>query len=77
MLKIIRYTSKLLLATALRDSTSEFGARLKEFEASVGTSRCGYTPVSSVAELIACSKYVECGGKSGCTDLTTKVDARG
>ena len=76
MLKIIRYTSKLLLATALRDSTSEFGARLKEFEASVGTSRCGSAPVSG-AELVACSKYVWRGGKSGCMDSTTKVDARG
>jgi len=46
VLKIIRYTSKLLLATALKDSTSEFGARLKEFEASVGTSRCGGWPAA-------------------------------
>ena len=43
VLKIIRYTCKLLLATALRDSSSEASIRLKEFEASIGTSRraCG------------------------------------
>lgn len=43
VLKVIRYTCKLLLATALRDSSSEASIRLKEFEASIGTSRraCG------------------------------------
>jgi hypothetical protein len=55
VLKIIRYTSKLLLATALKDSTSEFGVRLKEFEASVGTSRCGGWPAACLHSLAGAS----------------------
>ena len=39
-LKIIRYTTKLLLATALKGSDAELAARLKRFESSIGTSRC-------------------------------------
>eukprot|EP00897_Mesotaenium_endlicherianum_P007446 jgi/Mesen1/672/ME000109S10892 len=39
VLKITRYTSKLLLATVLTDSKTELAASLKNFEASVGTSR--------------------------------------
>eukprot|EP00850_Spirogloea_muscicola_P010096 SM000058S18526 [mRNA] locus=s58:298870:300379:- [translate_table: standard] len=38
-LKLCRYSCKLLLSTALRDSPTELAARLKAFEASVGTSR--------------------------------------
>eukprot|EP00850_Spirogloea_muscicola_P017044 SM000142S00558 [mRNA] locus=s142:318880:320429:- [translate_table: standard] len=38
-LKLCRYSCKLLLATALLDSPTELAARLKAFEASVGTSR--------------------------------------
>ena len=42
VLKIIRYTSKLVLASALVDPKSEAALRLKAFEASIGTSRSGY-----------------------------------
>eukprot|EP00271_Cylindrocystis_brebissonii_P006433 TRINITY_DN19229_c0_g1_i1.p1 TRINITY_DN19229_c0_g1~~TRINITY_DN19229_c0_g1_i1.p1 ORF type:complete len:255 (-),score=38.82 TRINITY_DN19229_c0_g1_i1:56-820(-) len=38
-LKIARYTSKLLLATRLKGSTTEFAKSLKSFETSVGVSR--------------------------------------
>ena len=39
VLKIIRYTSKLVLAGALSDPSSEFAVRLKALESSIGTSR--------------------------------------
>ena len=39
MLKIIRYTSKFVLAGALSDPSSELAVRLKAFESSIGTSR--------------------------------------
>ena len=39
VLKIIRYTSKLVLAGALSDPSSELAVRLKAFESSIGTSR--------------------------------------
>lgn len=40
-LKIIRYTTRLLLCTALAGSRGELAARLKDFEGSIGTSRKG------------------------------------
>ena len=40
VLKVIRYTSKLVLVTSLADSKSGAAKGLKRFEASVGTSRC-------------------------------------
>lgn len=40
-LKIIRYTTRLLLSTALAGSSHDLAARLKAFEASIGTSRKG------------------------------------
>lgn len=39
VLKIIRYTSKLVLAGALSDPSSELAVRLKALESSIGTSR--------------------------------------
>eukprot|EP00884_Botryococcus_braunii_P002385 jgi/Botrbrau1/12147/Bobra.0186s0059.2 len=42
VLKIIRYTAKLVLATALSGSDTELARRLKRFEASIGTSRKAY-----------------------------------
>ena len=39
VLKTIRYSTKLLLATAYKDSDTELAGRLKEFESSIGTSR--------------------------------------
>ena len=39
VLKIMRYTVKFLLASALKESKSDFTQRLKAFESSVGTSR--------------------------------------
>lgn len=39
VLKVIRYSSKLLLASALSNSDSELATRVKNFEASIGTSR--------------------------------------
>lgn len=39
VLKVIRYSTKLALATALRDDSSDLAQRLKEFEGSIGTSR--------------------------------------
>lgn len=42
VLKLIRYTSKLVLASALADSKSDVAVRLKAFESSIGTSRCVY-----------------------------------
>ena len=40
VLKITRYVSKLLLATTYKESTSEAAIRLKDFETSIGVSRC-------------------------------------
>ena len=40
VLKTIRYSTKLLLATAYKDSDTELTGRLREFESSIGTSRC-------------------------------------
>lgn len=42
VLKVIRYSSKLILASALSESDSELAIRLKNFEASIGTSRKAY-----------------------------------
>jgi len=42
VLKVIRYSSKLVLASALANSDSELAVRLKDFEASIGTSRKAY-----------------------------------
>ncbi|EIE18544.1 peroxisomal biogenesis factor 11 [Coccomyxa subellipsoidea C-169] len=42
VLKLIRYTSKLVLASALADSKSDLALRLKAFESSIGTSRKAY-----------------------------------
>ena len=39
VLKIIRYTSKLVLAGALSNPSSELAVRLKALESSIGTSR--------------------------------------
>ena len=39
VLKIIRYTSRLVLAAALSDPSSELAVRLKALESSIGTSR--------------------------------------
>jgi hypothetical protein len=39
VLKIIRYTTKLVLATWLSGSDTELARRLKAFESSIGTSR--------------------------------------
>lgn len=39
-LKILRYTTRLLLATTFAGSQSDLARRLKRFEASVATSRC-------------------------------------
>ena len=39
VLKVIRYTTKLALATALKNDSGDLANRLKEFEASIGTSR--------------------------------------
>jgi hypothetical protein len=41
-LKIIRYTTQLLLATALAGRDDELTARLRSFEKSIGTSRKAY-----------------------------------
>lgn len=47
-LKIIRYTTRLLLATALRDSGGgELAQRLKRFEGSIATSRCVWRSAGS------------------------------
>jgi len=40
VLKVIRYSTKLALATALKNDSSDLAVRLKEFETSIGTSRC-------------------------------------
>lgn len=40
VLKVIRYSTKLALATALKNDSSDLAQRLKEFEGSIGTSRC-------------------------------------
>ncbi|KAK9821987.1 hypothetical protein WJX81_003471 [Elliptochloris bilobata] len=56
VLKVIRYTSKLLLATALRDSSSELSARLRDFEGSVGTSRKAYRLGKWLADVNAVRK---------------------
>lgn len=53
VLKLIRYTTKLALASALADSKSELATRLKAFESSIGTSRCaqfGRRTLSSLRE---------------------------
>lgn len=42
VLKVIRYSSKLLLATSALQSSPELAGRLKEFEGSIGTSRKAY-----------------------------------
>ncbi|CAL8466039.1 g5575 [Coccomyxa elongata] len=42
VLKLIRYTTKLVLASALADSKSDLAVRLKAFESSIGTSRKAY-----------------------------------
>lgn len=39
VLKVIRYSTKLALATALKNDSSDLAVRLKEFESSIGTSR--------------------------------------
>ena len=39
VLKVIRYSSKFILASALANSDSELAIRLKTFEGSIGTSR--------------------------------------
>ncbi len=39
-LKIIRYTTRLLLATSFAGSQTDLAQRLKRFESSIGTSRC-------------------------------------
>lgn len=41
-LKIIRYTTRLLLATALSGRDDDLAKRLKDFEGSIGTSRKAY-----------------------------------
>ncbi len=41
VLKIIRYTTKLVLASAVSEPQSELAQRLKAFEGSIGTSRLG------------------------------------
>lgn len=40
VLKVIRYSTKLALATALKNDSGDLAVRLKEFETSIGTSRC-------------------------------------
>lgn len=45
VLKVIRYSTKLALATALRDDSSDLAQRLKEFEGSIGTSRYALGPM--------------------------------
>ncbi|DBA94242.1 TPA: hypothetical protein ACH3X1_001864 [Trebouxia sp. C0004] len=42
VLKVIRYSTKLALATALKNDSSDLAVRLKEFETSIGTSRKAY-----------------------------------
>ena len=49
VLKVIRYTSKLVLVTSLADSKSGAAKGLQRFEASVGTSRSA-TQLISVAD---------------------------
>ena len=39
VLKVIRYSTKLALATALKNDSGDLAVRLKEFESSIGTSR--------------------------------------
>lgn len=42
VLKVIRYSTKLALATAFKNDSSDLALRLKEFESSIGTSRKAY-----------------------------------
>ncbi|KAL0030088.1 hypothetical protein WJX79_006130 [Trebouxia sp. C0005] len=42
VLKVIRYSTKLALATALKNDSGDLAVRLKEFETSIGTSRKAY-----------------------------------
>ena len=39
VLKVIRYSTKLALVTALKNDSGDLAKRLKEFETSIGTSR--------------------------------------
>lgn len=48
VLKILRYTSKLVLASALSKPDSELALRLKAFESSVGTSRSDIFPSQAI-----------------------------
>ena len=59
VLKIIRYTSKLVLAGALSDPSSELAVRLKALESSIGTSRYsqGRTAALSVQSPYAFLQY--------------------
>ncbi|CAK0785942.1 hypothetical protein CVIRNUC_009155 [Coccomyxa viridis] len=56
VLKIIRYTSKLVLAGALSDPSSELAVRLKALESSIGTSRKAYRLGKWLADLNAIRK---------------------
>ena len=66
VLKIIRYTSRLVLAGALSDPSSELAVRLKALESSIGTSRYlqGRTAALSVQSPI-CLLAVQSGASSG------------
>ena len=48
VLKVIRYSTKLALATALKNDSSDLAQRLKEFEGSIGTSRYALKPLSGL-----------------------------
>lgn len=56
VLKIIRYTTKLLTATVYTDSNTELGKRLNEFEKSIGTSRKAYRLGKFLGDLNALRK---------------------
>ena len=55
VLKIIRYTTRLLLATSLPDPKSDLAIRLKAFESSVGTSRCSSCSTWGTRSTLACA----------------------
>ena len=62
VLKVIRYSTKLALATALKNDSSDLAQRLKEFEGSIGTSRCTLLLTSPLHQLAQkhCYPYSYC-----------------
>ena len=78
VLKVIRYSTKLALATALKNDSSDLAVRLKEFETSIGTSRCGtwcpakghYRALILDADLIGVAAEKPTVWANGCLILT-------